>query len=176
MVIKEEKMKVKVCTTCKKEYPATQEYFSRFEKSDDNLFSMCKECKKKSQEASESRLNNRGKRINIRVTEKEKEIIENYAKDSNMNTATYVRNVVIKNAPIIVKDMGNYEKLEKEIEQLSYFLSKIGNNINQISKNLNEGGSVSDSTIKKMVEVMSRLDEKMESIEEQVCSVYRKWQ
>lgn len=93
-----------------------------------------------------------------------------------MNTATYVRNVVIKNAPIIVKDMGNYEKLEKEIEQLSYFLSKIGNNINQISKNLNEGGSVSDSTIKKMVEVMSRLDEKMESIEEQVCSVYRKWQ
>ena len=169
-------MKVKVCTTCKKEYPATEEYFVRLEKSPDKLFSMCKTCKNESQKRSRARENVRGKQISVSVTKEEKEIIESYAKDSNMDTITYVRNVAIKNAPIIVKDLGNYEQLEKEIENLSYFLSRIGNNINQIARALNEGKHVSASTIEKMTEVMNRLDNKMENIEGQVCSVYRKWQ
>ena len=168
-------MEVKVCTTCKKEYPATEKYFTKCDENKDKLFSMCKECKNKSLRKSRDKEEVRGKQISVSLTNKEKEIIEGYAKDSNMNTGAYVRNVVLKNAPIIVKDLGNYEKLEDEIEQLSYYLSKVGNNINQIAKNLNAGKGVSASTIEKMTKVMEKLDDRMKNIEGQVCSIYQKW-
>lgn len=166
----------KICTSCKKSFPATPEYFVRQKSNKDGLCNRCKNCTRESQRKSRANKNNKSAFIGANLTIEEKKIIEGYAKESNLELSTYIRMVTLKNAPIIVKDMSNYEQLEKEIEQLSYFLSKIGNNINQIAKNLNERKDVPASTIEKMTEVMNRLNDKMENIEEQVCSVYKKWQ
>ena len=87
-----------------------------------------------------------------------------------------MRKILLENAPIIVRDLGNYENLEKEVEQLSYFYKKVGNNINQIAKVLNQGGPVSASTIVKLIKTLELLDKKMSVIEDAVCSVYKKWQ
>ena len=174
--VMEDIVKLKTCTKCKKEYPATEEYFYRSAASEDKLFSMCKKCKKESSRKSRSREGVKGEIISVVLTKKEKEIIDDFAKSSHMNTSTYVRKVVFKNASIILKDLRNYEQLESEVEHLSYYVSKVGTNINQIAKNLNSGKSVSETTIKKIIEVMEKLNEKMEYIEEQVYSVYKKWQ
>ena len=53
------KLKTKICCRCKKEYPATAEYFHRDKCNKDGLDYQCKECKKKQGE--EYRKNNREK-------------------------------------------------------------------------------------------------------------------
>ena len=169
-------MDIKVCTTCKKEYPATSEYFIKDKKSSDGLSSMCKLCIKDSQKRSMTKKENRGMKIYTRVSQEEKEKIEEYAKDCGLDLSKYMRKVLLENAPIIVRDLGNYENLEKEVEQLSYFYKKAGNNINQIAKVLNQGGPVSASTIVKLIKTLELLDKKMSVIEDEVCSVYKKWQ
>ena len=167
---------MKVCTTCKKEYPATPEYFVRRKSSKDGLSSRCKECTRKSHKKSDSKEENRGMRVCTSLSKKEKEKIEEYAKDCGLDLSKYMRKVLLENAPIIVRDIGNYENLEREIEQLSYFYKKIGNNWNQIAKVLNQGGLVSVSTIDKLIKTLELLDKKMSVIEDAVCSVYKKWQ
>ena len=169
-------MNIKVCTTCKKEYPATPEYFVRQKKSKDGLCSMCKKCTKNSQKKSNGKMENRGVKIYCCVSQEEKEKIEEYAKDCGLDLSKYMRKILLENAPIIVRDLGNYENLEREIEQLSYFYKKIGNNWNQIAKVLNQGGIVSVSTIDKLIKTLELLDKKMSVIEDAVCSVYKKWQ
>lgn len=68
------------------------------------------------------------KKINIRLTEKEKNIIESKAKKSNMTITKFIVSSCLKDKIIIVNGL---DKIDSE-------LRRIGNNINQLTKLANE--------------------------------------
>lgn len=68
------------------------------------------------------------KKINIRLTEKEKSIIESKAKKLNMTITKFIVSSCLKDKIVIVKGL---DKVDTE-------LRRIGNNINQLTKLANE--------------------------------------
>ena len=68
------------------------------------------------------------KKINIRLTEKEKNIIESKAKKSNMTITKFIVCSCLKDKIIIVNGL---DKIDSE-------LRRIGNNINQLTRLANE--------------------------------------
>ena len=72
---------------------------------------------------------NRNKKINIRLTEKEKNIIETKAKKCNVTITKFIINSCLKDKIIIVNGL---DKIDVE-------LRRIGNNINQLTRLANEG-------------------------------------
>lgn len=71
---------------------------------------------------------NKNKRINIRLTEKEKKLIESKAKKCNMTITKYIINSCLKDKIIIIDGL---DKVDTE-------LRRIGNNINQLTRLSNE--------------------------------------
>lgn len=71
---------------------------------------------------------NKDKRINIRLTEKEKRLIELKAKKCNMTITKYIISSCLKDEIIIVDGL---DKVDTE-------LRRIGNNINQLTRLSNE--------------------------------------
>ena len=71
---------------------------------------------------------NRNKKINIRVTEKEKKQIETKARKCNMSITKYIVSSCLKDKIIVVNGL---EKIDIE-------LRRIGNNINQLTRLSNE--------------------------------------
>ncbi len=67
---------------------------------------------------------NRDKKINIRVTEKEKKQIETKARKYNMSITKYIVSSCLKDKIIVVNGL---EKIDTE-------LRRIGNNINQLTR------------------------------------------
>lgn len=72
---------------------------------------------------------NRNKKINIRLTEKEKNIIETKAKKCNVTITKFIVNSCLKDKIIIVNGL---DKIDVE-------LRRIGNNLNQLTRLANEG-------------------------------------
>ena len=70
----------------------------------------------------------KNQKINIRLTEKEKNIIESKAKKSNMTITKFIVSSCLKDKIIIVNGL---DKIDSE-------LRRIGNNINQLTKLANE--------------------------------------
>ena len=68
------------------------------------------------------------KKINIRLTEKEKNIIESKAKKCNMTITKFIVSSCLKDKIIIVNGL---DKIDSE-------LRRIGNNINQLTRLANE--------------------------------------
>lgn len=68
------------------------------------------------------------KKINIRLTEKEKKIIESKAKKLNMTITKFIVSSCLKDKIIIVDGL---DKVDTE-------LRRIGNNINQLTRLVNE--------------------------------------
>lgn len=75
----------------------------------------------------------RNNQIKFWVTHNERSKILEKVKLSNMPLGRYMRNVALKKKVIIYDFTGLFE--------LSAQVSRIGNNINQIAKKLNQGGS-----------------------------------
>jgi len=69
------------------------------------------------------------KKINLRLTEKEKNIIESKAKKCNMTITKFIVSSCLKDKIIIVNGL---DKVDSE-------LRRIGNNINQLTRLANEG-------------------------------------
>lgn len=68
------------------------------------------------------------KKINIRLTEKEKNLIEKKAKKCNMTITKFILNSCLKDKIIIINGL---DKIDIE-------LRRIGNNINQLTRLANE--------------------------------------
>ena len=71
---------------------------------------------------------NKDKRINIRLTEKEKKLIELKAKKCNMTVTKYIISSCLKDNIIVIDGLN---KVDTE-------LRRIGNNINQLTRLSNE--------------------------------------
>lgn len=76
----------------------------------------------------------RNKQINIRVTDEEYEEFIEKVKLSKMPTERYFRKAILK-SQVVIYDF-------KSLLELSSQINKIGNNINQIAKKLNEGKTI----------------------------------
>lgn len=88
----------------------------------------------------------RKRQLKFHVTEAEDKIIRKKAKGSNMNIERFLRNSALRKI-IVVYDLTNMFELSTQI-------SRVGNNINQIAKKLNEYGEVYSDDIKYLKKVL----------------------
>lgn len=85
------------------------------------------------------------KKINIRLTEQEKNLIEKKAKKCNMTTTKFILSSCLKDKIVIINGL---DKIDVE-------LRRIGNNINQLTKLANEGAITTIDLSKVRVEVIN---------------------
>lgn len=158
------------CNGCGRVLPYTNEFFNYKNKSKGELQSRCKSCTRKS--TKDSRKRNGRETLNIDISSKEKKIIESNAKKVGLDVSKYLREVAIKNQPIIIKDLIEVEEIEHTIGNVDYQIKKLGVNVNQIAKRLNENKQVSDETIVALIEVLDRLNIRMKRIEDAIAKSY----
>lgn len=101
--------------------------------------------------------------IGFRVTEELYEIIENEASLAKMSVSEYCRNLATHKKIVMKKEVvfDNPELLSA----LSN-LGKIGSNLNQIAKYLNEGGTVTDQLKKDLIQSITDLRQIREDVKE----------
>lgn len=101
--------------------------------------------------------------IGFRVTEELYEIIESEASQAKMSVSEYCRSLAT-NKRIILKK----EKVFDNPELLSALsnLGKIGSNINQIARHLNEGGTINLSLRKELLQCITELRNIREDVKE----------
>ena len=88
--------------------------------------------------------------IKFRVTEEEKDIIKNRMQECHItNMAKYLRQMAI-NGAIFVTDYS-------ELKERNYELHKIGVNINQIAKKVNETGNIYSHDIDEIKEMLDAI-------------------
>ena len=88
---------------------------------------------------------NKSSRIELRLSEKEKEIIQHKMKESSIsNMSAYIRKMAI-NGMIIKLNIS-------EITELVSLLRRYSNNINQIAKRVNATGAVFSNEIDEITE------------------------
>ena len=96
----------------------------------------------------------RGKRVYIRFTELEYELVAGYAKDAGYPIGTFVRKQALREKLEvnynIVADLG-------EIQNLTVQVAGIGNNLNQIARTLNEWHSPYPAMAKELREAAADL-------------------
>ena len=94
-------------------------------------------------------ISNKVKRINLRVTEKEYEKIAKKAKKAKLNISQYVS----------LSALGRDIVVFEDLKELIHHLSKVGNNLNQITMLAHQGKvkAVDLSSVKKVVEEIWQL-------------------
>lgn len=92
---------------------------------------------------------NRGKRKEVCFNEKEWELIEKKAAEVKLNTTNYIRRMAL-NGYIIEYDLNT-------LNDFIYALNKIGVNINQIAKRVNETGSIHTGEMEAIQEDMAQI-------------------
>lgn len=166
-------MEMQKCLRCGEELPFTNEYFNYRNKSKNILAKHCKKCQKEYDKKSKEKDGNKTETITIKLTKKEKKQIEENAKKLDITVAQYSRYVLMKNRPIIIKNLIELEPIEKSIGDLIYQIKKIGNNLNQISKNLNQGGYIDNKTVLSIINVSEKLDKRVKLISNTIEKAYK---
>lgn len=90
----------------------------------------------------------RNKPLFIYVTEEEKKKILNNMKRANAKTITnYVRELALNEGEIIIYNFSELKDSLSETGKYVYELNKIGNNVNQIAKKVNESDVVATEDV-----------------------------
>lgn len=94
--------------------------------------------------------------INLRLTDEQYSIISNYAKQADLSLSEYIRSQLLKGKVItkfeIVADVPELKKLTTEF-------GKIGSNLNQIARHLNQGGIPSQEMRKSINQCVAEIYE-----------------
>lgn len=103
------------------------------------------------------------KRIMFRVTDDLYDVIANEAASAKMNVSEYCRKVCTDKRLIVRK-----EKIFDNPDLLSALsnLGKIGSNLNQIARHLNEGGSIDSALKKELMQCITELRNIREDVKE----------
>lgn len=88
----------------------------------------------------------RDKQLRVWISDDEESIINDKCKISNMNKSDYIRNIIVY-GEIKKIDSEAIVKVSNVINQNNFELNKIGNNINQIAKKVNEQNSYTHADI-----------------------------
>lgn len=92
--------------------------------------------------------------IMLRLTDTQYEIVCEYARLMGLPPAVYVRKVVTEGRhPIKCNIVRDDEKIDKLIAQLS----RVGNNLNQITRFFNQGGSSTPEIVKEIREAICEI-------------------
>jgi peptidoglycan hydrolase CwlO-like protein len=89
----------------------------------------------------------------------EAEVLQAKAEEANMSKARFLKNVILQG--------GAYEKTNftaEDVGKLQYEIDKIGNNINQMSKKVNQG----NPNLKGLEEELLNLNKKLNEIKNQL--------
>lgn len=156
-------MEEKKCTKCGKVFPNTNEYFNYRNKKTGRLQSECKSCTKLRRKTYK-RKDSSQEVLYIRLSKKEKEVIKENAKKVEMNITKYITLTLLKNRPIIVTGIDEINKLEIATNELAHQTKKIGNNVNQVSHNLNAMNIVNPKDIKEFTNSFKDLKEENERL------------
>lgn len=103
--------------------------------------------------------------IHVRVTEELYEVISREAEEAHLSVSAYLRKLATDKRIILKKEVifDNPELLSA----LSN-LGKIGSNLNQIARHLNEGGSMNLSLRKEILQCITELRSIREDVKEMV--------
>lgn len=156
-------MEEKKCTKCGKIFPNTSEYFNYRNKKKGRLQSECKSCSKLRRKTYK-RKDSDQEVLYIRLSKKEKEIIKDNAEKVGMNITKYIILTLLKNRPIIVSGIDEINQLEAAANELAHQTKKIGNNVNQVSHNLNAMNIVNPKDIKEFIDNFKSLKEENEKL------------
>ena len=100
-------------------------------------------------------LGTREKTIHFRVSEAFYEVIAHEARQCGLSISEFCRRVLInrpiKKLPVIIHD-------EREIIQELRNINKVGNNLNQIARYLNEGGQMNETLSQEIRKTLTTLD------------------
>lgn len=102
----------------------------------------------------------RTKKLTLSLTSLEILLLEELAKKSNFRKSILAREIVVK---YINKKQLNIKILPKEIKELRYQLFKLGSNLNQLTKHINQEKNLS---IKNQVILNEKLAELIEMIKQ----------
>lgn len=93
------------------------------------------------------------KRVTIRFSDDEYELLKQKADDFDITLSNYIRK----------KALGNRERItNKCTKELLYHINRIGNNLNQIAKQCNINQSVDKLVLKELVEIERQLNKLLE--------------
>ena len=97
-------------------------------------------------------------RITIRLTQDEYDVLKKECELSQLSVSEYIRRLLLNKKipiyPIIIHD--DIELIE-EIRKIS----KIGNNLNQIARHLNQGGMMTNPLAKQLKDIASHLHDSL---------------
>lgn len=100
----------------------------------------------------------RNERLEIRLTEKERDLFEEKMRKANCKTMSHFIRKCVLEKEINVVDLNPFRNLQWEI-------SKVGNNINQIAKVANTNAIIYKNDIKKM-------QEDLDNLSKSLCKLY----
>ncbi len=100
------------------------------------------------------------KQVKINLTPEHHQELEKEALANNQTIAQFIRDkldIDLKQKPRTRKMRSDKKEVIKADPQLLYHLSKIGNNLNQISKHLNSGNAVDRVVLNTLIEVKEEI-------------------
>ena len=100
------------------------------------------------------------KQVKINLTPEHHQELEKEALANNQTIAQFIRDkldINLKEKPRTRKMRSDKKEVIKADPQLLYHLSKIGNNLNQISKHLNSGNAVDRVVLNTLIEVKEEI-------------------
>ena len=101
--------------------------------------------------------------IMLRLTDTQYEIVCEYARLMGLPPAVYVRKVVTEGRhPIQCNIVRNDEKIDKLISHLS----RVGNNLNQITRFFNQGGSATSAIVKEIRDAIRQIYDMSEVLDQ----------
>ncbi|KSU20934.1 plasmid mobilization protein [Lactococcus lactis] len=106
----------------------------------------------------------RNKPLFIYVTEEEKKKILNSMKRANAKTITnYVRKLALNEGEIIIYNFSELKDSLSETGKYVYELNKIGNNVNQIAKKVNESDVVATEDVQYLLSQVEQMKSNYET-------------
>ncbi len=100
------------------------------------------------------------KQVKINLTPEHHQELEKEALENNQTIAQFIRDklsIDLKTKPRIRKMRSDKKVVVKADPQLLYHLSKIGSNINQISKHLNSNNPVDRVVLNTLIEIQQEI-------------------
>lgn len=152
-------VKMKKCNICKKEYPATMEYFYR---KGDKLQSRCKKCDKEIRKINLKKEKEKLSKSRIVLTENEEKIFSKRAEEFNMNKADFLKLIILKG------ESEPFVKINPEcFDIFNYQIMGIARNINQIAYVCNMTQNIHTTDIEKLREEVKKIREWQSKLEEE---------
>lgn len=156
---------VKVCSKCKKEYPKTNEFFS---KKGNGLRSICKVCDNKLRKERDLKQMEDHVRIKISLKPKENQAFLKKAEELGMSKRELFEFLILKaqSTPII--------KIEKEcFSSFNHSIRAIGKSINYIAHRCNRNVNVTKQDIKELQEEIDKIKEWQIKLEEEFKMIHK---